>query len=127
MKRLKIQGKIVRIKTKYYKQLLGRFDPDKAELRGQEYVIKIPCICDGYEACNGCPFRRFENSRTTGCIQLLHGIDLLPVHASLSPKAIDWWEREDAKARKEIDAIRQFLIDVCEPDLLGDLPGKEAQ
>lgn len=113
MREFKVEGYgKVRLPEWAYKRLLKRFDVRNAEseLGERVFVIKVPCICDPYEHCSGCPFEARAGG-FYGCIDVLYAAGLRPTRSLvLCFSEVRWGISEDADARKELQAIHAALL-----------------
>jgi len=95
-----------------YQSQLNRFDLDKITTSSNGYKIDIPCICDSYKECKGCPYNAWAESITTyyvvGCMAIAN--TFCPPKDILTRYNIRWNKEDDAEARQFISDVRDWLL-----------------
>ena len=112
MRQFTFQDKTYKMNERDWKQLVKRFDVDKAVKDKDRWFIDVECICKYYGFdCKGCPF---HPKRDLSCDDWLESIfgDYLYYHIRLGLWDIHWFDRDNEQARQEINKIRQALLDM---------------
>ena len=107
MRILKGERRDYSITEKDYNRLLTRFDLGKAKKLEKEsvrgFIIEEPCLCNWY-SCDDCPLE--------DCDGILRANKLLPDNCSLGAFSIIWSKEHDTGALREIQAIRDYLLNL---------------
>lgn len=103
MRELKAGNNNHTINEKDYHRLLARFDLSRTE-DGKDsnyYIINKPCLCRWYD-CINCPIQ--------DCMPIMRANNIAPKYCGLLSDSIDWHKDNDMEARREIQAVRDYLL-----------------
>ncbi len=113
MRRITGGKQTIKLTEKDYKVLLERFDLNNVQIvTGNNYSICSKCICPVARSCESCPFFVLAEGTVVGCQALLTQLGLCCTYASLTNTSIHWRSRNNAKARAQIDAVHDYLIEL---------------
>ena len=104
MRELKAGNNNHTINEKDYHRLLDRFDLGRTEDDKDDsnyYIINEPCLCRWY-GCSDCPIEH--------CSIIMLANNIAPEYCDLSEDSVSWCKDNDMEARREIQAIRDYLL-----------------
>lgn len=104
MRELKDYDTTHTITERDYHRLLDRFDLSRTEDRKNDThynSIYKPCLCHWY-SCSDCPIWR--------CGSILMANSLRHFYSHLYTDSVGWYKGNDTKARREIQATRDYLL-----------------